>query len=214
MDKETHPSFGVITISRVNGNDYLFDSLMKHHSYIRLCISPAEIRNSDIGVQYIGPSASSLIEINMSESQFARAITAFGHADGTPCTITRLHGEILERPTIKDVKKSYRDALQKTVEKSLEGFDRLSRMVADFIGRKERPTLAQTREVFKVISLVKQQLTDKAPFIHSMFEEAMENVVADAKTDIEGHINCIVQKLGIDSLASLPILEDPNPKEE
>ena len=85
--KETkHPAFGVIGVGRVSGHTRLFGSDFTHHNYISLRISTAKTIES-YGVKTSVHSDEQIVEVCLSEVQFARMITSLNMGEGTPCTL-------------------------------------------------------------------------------------------------------------------------------
>jgi hypothetical protein len=94
---EIHPSFGLVSISRVSGSRRLFESPFEHQHYITLSISRADRSRTDLHYNHIMPCGE-IVEVAMSEVQFAQMVTSLNMGVGTPCTISHLDGEMVKEP--------------------------------------------------------------------------------------------------------------------
>ena len=91
---EAHPSYGIVGISRISGNTALFESEVKHMYYIALRIKEAERWQDGTKVRVHGRRE--LIEIYLTEAQFAQLITSANIGDGVPCTLHYVAGDRAE----------------------------------------------------------------------------------------------------------------------
>lgn len=96
-ERVKHPSFANLYIGRsqCSGKQALFGSSIKHHDIINLRISPA-FMDRDLNYDRYYAENLPYIEIAMSQSQFAQAITSLNMGAGVPVTLTRLNGEYIE----------------------------------------------------------------------------------------------------------------------
>ena len=86
-EKIEHESFGMLQISRVSGESgNLFGSSIQHQHFIEMRICPGH-KSRDLYQDWIGSSMLPYITINMSNSQFAEAITGLNLGSGTPVTL-------------------------------------------------------------------------------------------------------------------------------
>ena len=99
-DKSRHPAYGFIRMSRVNGGSgRLFMSPLRHENRISITIGEAEqVRSLSTDAHYAGRQ---IIEVQMSEAQFAQFITNSMNHAGAPCTITSNNGKMI--PPLDDV---------------------------------------------------------------------------------------------------------------
>ena len=89
-ERVKHPSFANLYIGRSqsSGKVALFGSSIKHHDIINLRISPA-FMDRDLNYDRYYAENLPYIEIAMSQSQFAQAITSLNMGAGVPVTLTR-----------------------------------------------------------------------------------------------------------------------------
>jgi hypothetical protein len=85
----THPAFGNIQINRVQGHAALYDSPLRHQNFISIRIQTAESQRSRACSWHL--PRKEIVEVLLSETQFAQAITGDWH---NGCA---LHPETLPR---------------------------------------------------------------------------------------------------------------------
>src|SRR4051812_19636627 len=87
---ERHPAYGMIGASRVNwaGNGTnLFGSDFRHRNTVRIQIHGADVRR-DLSHDWIhADSRRSLVEVELSEAQWAGFVSTLNVGDGVACTI-------------------------------------------------------------------------------------------------------------------------------
>ena len=88
---EEHPSFGVVRVSRPQCRPprRLFDSSIAHGEYVHLEIARA-VRQRKLHHDWIYGSPQTLIEVNMTLTQWGSLVSSFGVGSGTPVTISRI----------------------------------------------------------------------------------------------------------------------------
>jgi len=194
--EEKDPCFGVVAISRVQGRRRLFDSPFEHQHFVTLSIKRAYRSRTDLHMDYIG-AGEELIEIAMSEVQFASMVTSLNMGVGTPCTIAHFEGKILKEPKPDQTKKTFE-------KEGKEHWADLAKMAAELEKLTELPASslkAPQRERMNFLALkIHQGLTDSAEFFHEQFQKSMDKVVAVAQGEVQAHILSVVQKAGMKAL--------------
>lgn len=99
MEKK-HPSYGILRITRsaVGGEGTaLFGSSILHNNVIRLSISHGMMERSGNEDRFFAKELMKdrIVEVEMSYTQFAEAITSFNMGAGVPVTLTNIGGEFL-----------------------------------------------------------------------------------------------------------------------
>lgn len=185
--EERHPSWGKINVSRVSGQTNLFRSSLKHHHFISLSISKAKVVDSGGASDFL-MNDEEVIEVFMSETQFARMITSIGMGSGAPCTINRMNNESVEDCPPQDraefVINARDEHLDGHEEKMRELLGKMQRMLSD----KHRPTLKELGEIIHELSCYVGNFKTSHKFFREQFVEEVEGILDDAKSEIEAHI--------------------------
>ena len=203
MDKtskdETDPSFGVVRISRVTGQRRLFDSPFDHQHFLTLSISRAYRTRDDLHNTKVYPKGE-LIEVSMSEVQFANLITSLNMGQGTPCTISHLEGKIIKEPAPDQTRQTF-------AHEAREHFTDMAAMAKELealTNKKASELKAEQRERMKFLALkIHQALTCDMDFFHEQFVETMEKAVSAAKAEIQAHVLNVVQQTGLTALKNM-----------
>jgi hypothetical protein len=194
---EHHPAWGMIGASRVQGTGTtLFDSDIQHQHYVTVRISTA-MRKRDLNHDWLGTDKQ-LIEIEMSEAQWASFVSSMNAGQGVPCTI---HSQGYERvpevpyePRLAESMNEVHGATEQSIEK----------IKAAFEAYREKKTVGNLRTL--------QFAIENAPanmeYAASSLTKHAENVVQRARADIEAIVLAKAEQIGIDpgDLTELPQL--------
>ena len=184
---ENHPSFGMISASRVSSNPAraLFDSEIKHHHYIVLSIGAAK-RKRDLNHDWLH-TTTAYVEVAMSESQWASFVSSM-NTTGSACTIQTLPGNHLIPAAPYSPRLEQSTAYVKgAAAKMFEGVQ------AAFQAVKEKPTKANLRD----LEIALQNAVPNVEYAAKSMTEHVENVVTKARADIEAMV-INANQLGID----------------
>ena len=198
-----HPAFGVIQICRTSGTTRLFKSDFNHHNYISIRIHTAE-EVDGFGVDSDAFPREEIIEVAMSEAQFARLMTTPNLGCGTPCTIEavrvppsleKYRGKRLPPIEKEDVQDTHRDRVEQICRDRLKEFDEIQAQLIEWRNAKHRPTLAELDALAN--RLASMHLASNFGFLQQVLEEHMEKTVEEGRTEIEAHVMRVVQQLGL-----------------
>lgn len=195
-DTYEHPAFAQIRASRCSGGAYLYGSDFQHQHYIRVRISGSVLKRSLSNEWYF--DRKEMIEVALSEAQWATFVSSLSVGGGVPCTLQHLNGQPvpqLKPPTkttekfsadIKAVMKATQDDLKKIAESLTDGN----------IGK------TKAKELQKALQLIAVRLTGSTGFVADQFDEHMEHTVERAKVEVNAYIVGMVQKAGLDALGA------------
>lgn len=207
--EDKHPSFGLVSLGRAQcsgGGMALFDSPFRHQHVITLSVSQAYRKRTHLHSDFIS-SNEELIEIVMSEAQFARMVTSPNSGVGTPCTISHVHGKKVPECPADRTKQTFQEETIEEFRKAAERARRLEELVERLM-KKDRLNAEEKKAIKDAAFEARRVLDDHLPFLHQQFVESMDKIVQQAKTEIEAHINAVVTKVGIQGLREqLPRLE-------
>lgn len=216
-----HPAFGSINISRCQGSVALYDSPIRHMQFIAITISKAEDhRNLN---QHWHFATNELVRIEMSEAQFAEAITSM-NTSGTPCTLARYIDPVtkelvtpqlkLVNPDRETFEAEIKEATKQTAERAQAALKALDEILSSKSVKKG--DLANVRAlIFKTA----QDLDDNLVFIQRQFYEAMEKVESKVKTELVATAEALVRSRNLDAKAlwdadAMKALAQPKEREE
>jgi hypothetical protein len=215
--KISHPSYGVVKIHRVSGTTELFDSAFKHQYFISLEVCKAakytDGTHDFIHEDYAEGGHRQLLEVWMSETQFAQAITSMNLGSGSPCTIVRHGGKGIPLPEKEDLQKSHKEMVREKLEGKVESFKALADRVRKMREEKKRPTLKDLDQLVHDLDCMVGNFEGNMEYYAGCFEEHMEKTVAAAKSEIEVHLLSSAERLGInrDQVPQLETDDDGGP---
>lgn len=192
-----HPSYGVIGISRVNGHQHFFGSDTKPTSYIDIRIKRAENHNELGRSWYFGKER--LIELRMTNTQFAELITSLNQGDGIPCTLEYVKGEgKIEQEKEKEYKVDFhKRKMSDNAKKVLENLNRQIEQATVSISKLPKKDQENLNVIF---SSLKMELNRNFPWYMGQYYEAMEQVAQDIKSNMEADLMHKLQQLGLETL--------------
>jgi hypothetical protein len=176
---ESHPAYAVIGITRWQGSGHrLFGSDFTHRVGLTLTIKRAEKYRSLSNDWYHGREE--LIEVNMSEAQWATLVSAVGQGEGVPCTIEHLGRErvsIIPEPKETRVKQ-FGDEMKRRFDGIRETIANLRQRITEGKGGKES---------LRMLDSIEQAAVSNTTFTAEQFDRHMEKTVEKAKAEIHGH---------------------------
>ena len=194
-EREEHPAYGVLNFSRISTTPgaVLFDSDIRHREFVRLTVRTAE-RERSLGRDWIH-GRHEVIEVDMSMSQFAQAVSSFGDGTGTPVTIrgtetnANVDGLIYSprmAESMAEVRSSAADAFR-AIEEAQAAVDALPK---DAKAAERKAAASRLRTAI-------EHASGKVTFATKSLDEHVENVVTRAKADIEAMVTRKAETLGL-----------------
>lgn len=222
--KVEHESFGVIRINKghyvslgekIENRKPLFGSSILHDSFVSISIQRATLER-DLNRDLIFPSNyPPIVEVQMSATQFADAITSFGKGEGTPCTITFANGkEILGlRFQNKRVQfdAEFAETITEIASENNPFYAEIERiLLKSSLGKHDRA------EIKMQLHLLRQEIKSNIPFIKEQFTEQMDHTVLEAKNEVEAFIEGKLRGVGLENFKKelMKLREDAIPSLE
>jgi hypothetical protein len=189
-EDETHPAFGLIGASRVQtGADgaVLFDSDIKHRHTVIVRVQTAR-RKRDLHRDWIGTDQrGGIVELEMSEAQWASFVSSMNTGDGVSCTIRSREGApvpgLPHEPRLHESISEVRGAAEKAFEKVKEAFAAVE----------ENPTKKNIRHLKFAI----ENAPSNVAFAGESLTEHAENVVQKARADVEAMVEGKAAQYGL-----------------
>lgn len=182
----SHPGYGTIGLYRTHGGDRtLFGSSIKHNDVITMKIHHAEIERT-LHHDFIYNVGLPIVEIEMSYSQFAEAITSMGQGEGIPVTIkyTEKDGETPEFDFVNkriEFEQEYKANTRKAMQQAKDLLDEVN----DLFSQKGTLKKADKDKILSDITQLYNSLGPNLEFIGTMFGEQMDKTVMEAKGEVE-----------------------------
>lgn len=211
-----HPSFANLYIGRsqCSGQKALFGSSIKHHDTITLKIFPAFI-DRDLNMDRYFPEARPYIEIEMSQSQFAQAITSLNMGAGVPVTLRRLHDQYIEPCPFVDKREQFNNEFREDMNVLTRKLTEATKHVEKLIEEKKTFNKADKDQILSALKSVTSQLASHYPYMYSMFNEQMDKTVTEAKAEIESHLQARMEDMALkiagQEMKSSEMLPDEEP---
>jgi hypothetical protein len=192
-------SCGFISINRCNGRTDLYGSPFTHEAFIEIRITGAsESKGISRTLRYPDRSKN-IARIWLSTSQFAQAITTFGHSEGTPCTVRNIGNQAV--PEFK-----LNSQVPERIKYEQQGLDHLKESIAALDSAiklaRQLKTKKEREEMLESLEKSRRELSDRLLFVSEMFLEYMNSVEQQAKTEVAAYCDLAVVRLGLQSIQS------------
>jgi hypothetical protein len=198
---ETHPSFGMISFSRIHSGGKgprLFQSFTDNSTFISCKIKGAEVGH-DLGRDWVHGNKT-MIEVYISASQFAELLTSMNIGDGVPCTIKQVAGvEIPKAPLCETVASKVRNTFKNEVKDKINDLQKVAKEIETMLAGSKLSKENQKQLNWKIQELA-GLFSDHAPFMLDSFEEAVEKTVVGAKAECDAWLTHNIMRAGLESL--------------
>ena len=199
MDREikTHESYGLASFSRrSDGEINLFGSSIKHSNTIALKISRAEVDRHLEQDWFHGRKE--LIEVEMSQTQFADLITSMNMGDGVPVTIKYVNGQRMEPCPHENKRQQHAKEFNERMQNLSSKLDGMTKDFFTMI-EKRLPKKDQDDAKSMLNSLI-TEIRSNIPFYEKQFQRQMDKTISQAKGEIEAFVQNRIVTAGIVAL--------------
>lgn len=202
----THPAFAQIVASRINGATNLYDSEFHHRGFIAIRIKRSQLNRSLHRDWHF--AREEIVEVHLSEAQWATFISSMNMGDGVPCTLDSLGGK--DVPGLPDPKlESEKHSTE--VREKLEG---TLKLLEELRAKINASGLSQKKaaELLSTVSKCHMTLGCNLDFACESFDKHVEKTVEKAKQEVHGYITGNIMRAGLEALGSpieMPALESP-----
>ncbi len=195
---ETHPAYAQISANRVSCSGkgtFLYGSDFGHSHYMQISISRSELHR---GLSRDWPHPrKKLIEISLSESQWATFVSTPNSGTGAQCTLNHLLGEgVPQIPDVPKHREQFESELGKHFDVAKEALAKLTEEI------KSGGTLSQKRrhELLSLINTAEMNIGCNLGFVAGQFGEHMEETTEKAKMEIAAYAQVTLQRAGLSAL--------------
>jgi hypothetical protein len=192
--RSTHPAYAMIGACRTSGHANLYGSDFTHGATIRIRIRKSELVRDLSHDRYRGMGE--LVEVELSESQWATFISAMNVGDGVPCTLRDFNGEDIPGvPPPADRSEQFAAEVSERAQACLAELDALYKQIGETGLSKKKAD-----ELQKHVNRAIMKLKDSIPFIAKSFDEHAEETIEKAKQEIHGYMVGAVTRAGLTHL--------------
>ena len=179
---ERHPAYAQIGANRVSGGAYLYGSDFRHQHYITLQIHDSALHRHLSGDRPM--SGKRLIEVAMSEAQWATFVSSLNQGDGVQCTLefTPEAGLVPPIAQPKDRKIQFSKEMTERFDMAVRALKDLAVQIdgAPLSGKKKKELKGQLR-------VAEMNLAPNMEFVAERFDEHMERTVEKAKSEVNAY---------------------------
>lgn len=200
MDRETyaHPSYGQIRFSRVSGTSNFYGSELQQDHYISMEIHTSEVQKDLSNDWYHNRGL--VTRLRMTANQFSELITSMNNGSGVPCTLEFYNKEKTEKlPEIENRKEFTHRKFQERMSDFAQRLN-VDRERARELINKKTPSKEDQKELYFIVEKLQTEISSNIPFFAKCFQEVMDDVVIEAKSEIENAIQHKITTLGLESL--------------
>lgn len=201
--KQKHESFGMLQFSRIQrgGSTALFGSSIEHQHTIAMRLHTGVVERGLNTDWYFADKQ--LFEIEMSQTQFAEAISSMNMGSGVPVTIRYIGGKRMEDCPFENKRQQFEQEFKKEMREIAARLSKLTEDAERILKEKKAPTKADKEIILGQIAKLRGEIGGTMPFIQSCFNEQMDKTVLEAKGEVDAFVTGMVTKLGLESLQQL-----------
>ena len=185
---EKHPAYGMIGISRTHiggAGVPLFGSSLRHNELITLRIHKGKV-SRNLGKEWYSDEGT-IIEVELSQNQFAEFITTANVGSGVPCTISRYQGQLIPEPPYQNKKDFYSTEFKITMQNKAKQLDAGLERAREILEKKSIGK-ADKEELMEVFNKFVTEVGSNIPHLEKSFLEQMDKTVTEAKGEIEAFV--------------------------
>ena len=207
MHVSKHPSFGLISASRrsSSSNVKLFGSSIQHSQTITITISRARHDRTN-GADYIH-SENEIIEVEMSQVQFAEFITTMNQGSGIPCTLKHINRERIEEPPYISKADIFQDEFAAGMHNLSIKMQGLVKNTLEILKTKTNLTKGDKEIIIEDIEKLGQELSSNIPHMNNQFTKQMDKTIVEAKGEIEAFLENKIRSTGIAALNNPDVIQ-------
>lgn len=198
---ERHPAYGQIGASRVQGHAYLYGSDFNHQHFVTIRISESEL-NRGLSRDWAF-ARRELIEVSLSEAQWATFVSAMNVGSGVQCTLNHVMGDSrpgIEAPTVR--RSQFQTEFNERLDDAMADLKKARKGIADS-GMSQK----QKKELIAHLDRAECNLTSNLEFVGNQFSEHMETITEHAKVEVNAYVQSTIVRAGLAAIeANSPFL--------
>jgi hypothetical protein len=204
----THPAYALIRATRVTGHCALYGTDFIHNNLVKIAIARSALHRS-VSHDWPAPGAE-LVEVAMSEAQWARLISSTGGMDvETQCTLVKLGADTVSGlPPPESRVDEFAREMRRTQSRAIRTLSEL-RASIEGLGLSKR----QTAQLLAKVEEARNRVSTNAERIADQFGKHAEHLVEEVKTEVSAWMQTMIAsaqaaaRLGDRSAPPMPPLE-------
>jgi len=212
-DNEKHESYGMLSIGRTtcSHDQILFGSSIPHRNTIRLTIAPGAIRR-DLSTDWYYAEGREYIEVEMSQSQFAEAITSLNIGSGVPVTVRYVNGQKVASPDFTNKRLQFDEEFRHKMNGLSASLKQLTTDAEAILRDKKTINKGDRELILKQLERLHMEISSNIPFVASSFTEQLDKTTIETKGEIEAFTLNKIHQLGLNKLDELQTLAEQTGK--
>jgi hypothetical protein len=198
-ERHTHPSFGQISFSRISGHQRFYGSELEQDHYIEMTIHHSEI-DRELTKDWYHKQGAPVVRLRMTSGQFSELITSMNMGDGVCCTLEMIEGKSIQKLPEEENRKEFVHRKFRDRMKEFADIIRKKQNEAKTLVKKKTLSKEDVRNLEFHLDWLTTEVERNIPFFMECFQETMDEVVSEAKTEIENAILHKVNILGLEKL--------------
>jgi hypothetical protein len=201
MEEEvfTHESFGQIQFNRTNSNGINFyGSELEQDHYITMEVHHSQVRRTLSQDWY--HTTDKILRLRISSGQFAELLTSMNYGSGVPCTIEGIEGRKIAPLPVQESRKEF---VHRKFEDRMKEFGNTIRErqnKAKELVKKKTLSKEDMHQLQMHLDYLTGEVERNIPFFAKCFQETMDEVIFEAKTEVENAIQHKINTLGLAEL--------------
>lgn len=191
-----HPAYAQISASRVSGHAVLYGSEFNHQHYVTIRIKPSRHIRS-LSNDWHHAKNAELIEVAMSEAQWAAFVSGMNVGDGPCCTLQHKDGQRV--PQLPEPKQSTEHFCKEIADVYREAQVELMAVAAELseaIGKRA------AQELRGRIQRAASRIVESAGYVATQFDEHMESTTEKAKIEVNAFVEAAITRAGLQAITS------------
>ena len=152
-----------------------------------------------------------ILEIRMTETQFAEAITRL-NSNPVPVTIHSIGIRQMESPPMINRREQFENEIDKRFKELEKKVATLSENTEKILSDKKNLSKEDRSTILRELSKIRQEIGVNMPFVRDCFREAMDGITLEAKAEAESFIRQRAKSLGINDADVLAIADSTSIK--
>lgn len=201
----SHPAYGCVVLTNHSGMRRLFGSDLIHHNWVCLEFHAADYHRGNSNDGHY--ARETLLEVYISEAQWARIIASSGSGNGTPVTISeRRDGKLVHVPAIAEPQSTKKELHGEEMADEIRGkLEEITKISASIKAMVDAPGTVSKKDLKKLqwdLDILLGNLPLNVKFVYDQFAEATEKLEESCKLEVEAHLNRFIHQTGLEHLRS------------